>query len=128
MSVATTPASAARVRSSRNAAGAPDQISPYSRISPPPANDPFMAENPKVELHLESTDRRVDVIHEGFDIALRIEFPPLEQSDLVMKVLAKYPARLVASPALFERFARPLAPADLSRPAQPYWESAASHG
>ena len=73
-----------------------------------------MAENPKVELHLESTDRRVDVIHEGFDIALRIEFSPLEQSDLVMKVLAKYPARLVASPALFERFARPLVPADLS--------------
>ena len=74
----------------------------------------FMAENPKVELHLEGTDRCVDVIHEGFDIALRIEFPPLEQSDLVMKVLAKFPSRLVASPALFERFARPLAPADLS--------------
>ena len=74
----------------------------------------FMAENPKVELHLECTDRRVDVIHEGFDVALRVEFPPLEQSDLVMKVLAKFPSRLVASPALFERFARPLAPADLS--------------
>ena len=74
----------------------------------------FMAENPKVELHLEGTDRCVDVIHEGFDIALRMEYPPLEQSDLVMKVLSKYPARLVASPTLFERFARPLAPTDLS--------------
>jgi DNA-binding transcriptional LysR family regulator len=73
----------------------------------------FMAENPKVELHLEITNRRVDVIHEGFDIALRADFPPLEESDLVMKVLVEYTHRLVASPSFFDRFARPRAPADL---------------
>ena len=39
----------------------------------------FMAENPAVEVHLESTNRRVDVIAEGFDIAIRVRFPPLSQ-------------------------------------------------
>jgi DNA-binding transcriptional LysR family regulator len=53
------------------------------------------------------------VIHEGFDIALRLDFLPLEESDLVVKVLARYAHRLVASPTLFDRFARPVAPADL---------------
>ena len=30
-------------------------------------------------MHLESTNRRVDVIAEGFDIAIRVRFPPLER-------------------------------------------------
>src|SRR5271154_1346302 len=42
----------------------------------------FMAEWLKVEVHLESTNRRVDVIREGFDIAIRVRFPPLEEDDL----------------------------------------------
>ncbi|HST75001.1 MAG TPA: LysR family transcriptional regulator, partial [Acetobacteraceae bacterium] len=32
----------------------------------------FMAECPKVEVSLESTNRQVDVIREGFDIAIRV--------------------------------------------------------
>jgi DNA-binding transcriptional LysR family regulator len=74
----------------------------------------FMAECPKVEVHLESTNRRVDVIREGFDMAIRVRFPPLEESDLVMKVLAESAQCLVASPALLEGLSRPLVPADLS--------------
>ncbi len=37
----------------------------------------FMAQCPKMEVLLESTNRRVDVIREGFDIAIRVRFPPL---------------------------------------------------
>lgn len=74
----------------------------------------FMAECPKVEVHLESTNRRVDVIREGFDMAIRVRFPPLEESDLVMKVLAESMQRLVASPALLEGLSQRLVPADLS--------------
>jgi DNA-binding transcriptional LysR family regulator len=74
----------------------------------------FMAECPQVEVQLESTNRRVDVIREGFDIAIRVRFPPLEESDLVMKVLAESPQRLVASPRVLEGLPRPLVPADLS--------------
>ncbi|WP_137164248.1 LysR family transcriptional regulator [Pseudomonas asiatica] len=65
----------------------------------------FMAENPKVKVHLEPTNRRVDVLGEGLDLALRVRFPPLEDSDLVMRTLARSPQRLVASPSLVERLA-----------------------
>ncbi|MGH6633203.1 MAG: LysR family transcriptional regulator, partial [Sphingopyxis sp.] len=47
----------------------------------------FMIDNPGVEIHLESTNRRVDLIAEGFDIAVRVRFPPLEPTDLVMRRL-----------------------------------------
>jgi DNA-binding transcriptional LysR family regulator len=73
----------------------------------------FMAGCPDVEVHLESTNRRVDVIREGFDIAIRVRFPPLEESDLVVKPLARSPQRLVASPSLVKKLALPLLPADL---------------
>lgn len=75
----------------------------------------FMASCPDVEVHLESTNRRVDVIREGFDVAIRVRFPPLEESELVMKVLAHSPQRVVASPALIEGQSLPLLPADLAR-------------
>jgi DNA-binding transcriptional LysR family regulator len=73
----------------------------------------FMAQCPKVEVHLTSTNRRVDVIREGFDMAIRVRFPPLEESDLVMKVLAHSTQRLVASPSVLEGVEQPLVPADL---------------
>jgi DNA-binding transcriptional LysR family regulator len=75
----------------------------------------FMAECPDVEVHLDSTPRRVDVIAEGIDIALRVRFPPLEDNDLVMRVLADSTQRLVASPALLQELRRPPLPADLSQ-------------
>jgi len=74
----------------------------------------FMEQCPKVEVLLESTNRRVDVIREGFDIAIRVRFPPLEDSDLVIRKLADSPQRLVASPSLIASLSRPLVPADLS--------------
>jgi DNA-binding transcriptional LysR family regulator len=73
----------------------------------------FMAECPQVEVHLESTNRRVDVIREGFDVALRVRFPPLEESDLVMRVLAESTQRLVAHPRVLEGRSLPIVPADL---------------
>lgn len=63
----------------------------------------FLAECPDVEIHLESTNRQVDVLREGVDVAVRVRFPPLEDSELVMKVLGESKQLLVASPALIER-------------------------
>lgn len=74
----------------------------------------FMTENPLVEVHLESTNRRVDVIGEGFDLAIRVRFPPLEQSDLVMKKLDDSTQNLVASPRLLDGRKPPELPADLN--------------
>ncbi|MBD9650995.1 LysR family transcriptional regulator [Ensifer sp. ENS09] len=73
----------------------------------------FMAECPKVEVVLESTNRRVDVLREGIDVAIRVRFPPLEESDLVVKRFAESKQRLVASPRLLAGMASPPAPADL---------------
>jgi DNA-binding transcriptional LysR family regulator len=74
----------------------------------------FMAANPQVEVHLECTNRRIDVIAEGFDIALRARFPPLEDDDLVMKVLGSSRHRLIASPGLLEKHGVPTVPTDLA--------------
>jgi DNA-binding transcriptional LysR family regulator len=72
----------------------------------------FLAACPKVEVQLESTNRRVDVIREGFDIAIRVRFPPLDESELVMKTLAESTQRLVAAPRVLEGIGRSLVPAD----------------
>lgn len=74
----------------------------------------FMSAHPRVVVHLESTNRRVDVIGEGFDIAVRVRFPPLEDTDLVMKVLGDSTQRLVASPELLAAAPVPLTPQALS--------------
>jgi DNA-binding transcriptional LysR family regulator len=74
----------------------------------------FMAEHPHVDVHLDATNRRVDVIGEGIDIAIRVRPPPLQDSDLVMRVLAERSQCLVASPALVQQLGLPQGPADLS--------------
>ncbi len=74
----------------------------------------FMARNPKVTIHLEATNRRVDLVGEAVDIAIRVRPPPLADSDLVMRVLADRGQCLVASSALVQRFGLPAAPADLN--------------
>jgi len=74
----------------------------------------FLAAYPAIEIHLESSNRRVDVIAEGFDLAIRVRFPPLEPTDLVMRRLDTSTQCLVASPSFLE--GRSVAsPADLSR-------------
>ena len=75
----------------------------------------FMAENQKVQVHLDATNKRVDVIGEGLDLALRVRFPPLEDSGLVMRTLAESPQRLVASPDFLKDLDLPMVPADLSK-------------
>jgi DNA-binding transcriptional LysR family regulator len=75
----------------------------------------FMAENRKVTVHLEATNRRVDVIGEGVDLAVRVRVPPLQDSDLVMKVLTERGWCIVASPALIEQYKEVTVPADLNQ-------------
>ncbi|NVD97669.1 LysR family transcriptional regulator [Massilia sp. BJB1822] len=74
----------------------------------------FMALHPRVELHLEETDRKVDVVAEGIDLAIRVRPPPLEDSELLMRVLSDRGQCLVASPELLAKFGTPIGPADLS--------------
>jgi DNA-binding transcriptional LysR family regulator len=75
----------------------------------------FLADHPRVRIHIEATNRRVDVIEEGFDVAIRVRQPPLEDTDLIIKVLAQDSRFLVASPRLLDRLGRPQGPEDLDR-------------
>lgn len=75
----------------------------------------FMTRYPRVEVDLEATNRRVDVIHEGMDLAIRVRPPPLEDSDLVMRVLSERRLGLFASPELVARWGKPDGPEALSR-------------
>lgn len=75
----------------------------------------FMAAHPRVRLEMEVVNRRVDVIEEGFDLALRVRQPPLEESELILKVLGDSVSALVTSPRLIERTGAPLQPEDLAR-------------
>jgi DNA-binding transcriptional LysR family regulator len=97
-----------------------------------------LAAYPQVRVHLSATNRRVDVIEEGVDVALRVRFPPLENEGLVMKRLAESRQLLVGSPVLLDQLGRPGTPAELSRlpgldllrsPPKHAWEfrDAASH-
>jgi DNA-binding transcriptional LysR family regulator len=75
----------------------------------------FMAAHPHVTLNLEATNRRVDPIGEAIDVAIRVRPGPLQDSDLVVRVLAERKQCMVASPALVnERDGQPGAPADLA--------------
>lgn len=74
----------------------------------------FMARHPQVTIHLEATNRRVDLVSEAVDVAIRVRPAPLEDSDLVMRVLADRGQCVVASPALVQRQGTPRAPADLA--------------
>jgi DNA-binding transcriptional LysR family regulator len=56
----------------------------------------FMVEYPRVDVQVISTNRRVDVIGEGLDLAIRVRFPPLEQTDLVMRKLDESTQCLIA--------------------------------
>lgn len=73
----------------------------------------FLAEHPKVQVYLEATGRRVNLIEEGFDVALRVRTPPLESSGLVVRELGESGTCLVASPQLLKRVGRPAHPSAL---------------
>jgi DNA-binding transcriptional LysR family regulator len=74
----------------------------------------FMVRYPRITLHLEATNRRVDVLSEAVDVAIRVRPPPLQNSDLVMRVLADRGQCLVGSPALVRHFGFPRTPGELS--------------
>ena len=73
----------------------------------------FMANYPRVTVYLEATNRRVDLIAEGIDVAIRVRPIPIEDSDLMLKVLAQSGHALVASPDLARKAGAIRVPADL---------------
>ncbi|TCM71005.1 DNA-binding transcriptional LysR family regulator [Acinetobacter calcoaceticus] len=60
----------------------------------------FLKQFPKVEVELELTSRRVDLIHDDIDLAIRTNFQPNQDSSLIVRDVIKTSHCLVASPTL----------------------------
>jgi DNA-binding transcriptional LysR family regulator len=75
----------------------------------------FLAKHPRVRIALDATNRRVDVVDEGVDIALRVRKLPLEDSDLVMRAFGPDEMILVASPELIAAHGIPQTLEDIAR-------------
>jgi DNA-binding transcriptional LysR family regulator len=73
----------------------------------------FAARYPKVQLVLSLSDRYVNVIEEGFDLAVRIA--ELEDSSLAARKLAPNRRLVVASPEYLRRHGAPRTPAELTQ-------------
>lgn len=73
----------------------------------------FATRYPEIGLHLELSDRFVDLVAEGFDLALRIGH--LEDSSLIARRIADVPLAVVASPALAARYGMPEIPDDITK-------------
>jgi DNA-binding transcriptional LysR family regulator len=63
----------------------------------------FLAQYPAVRVQLQVSNRRVDVLSEGIDVALRVRTQPSGEDGLVMRVFGQAAEFLVASPAYLER-------------------------
>lgn len=65
----------------------------------------FMREHPRVTVELVLTDRRVNVIDEGFDVAIVLGV--LDDSTLVSRKLTEAAVHYVASPAYLKKYGAP---------------------
>jgi DNA-binding transcriptional LysR family regulator len=72
----------------------------------------FLSLYPELKLDLHLDDRRVDIVREGFDVAIRGS-SNLEDSSLVARKLAAMPHVLCGAPAYFKLHGKPKTPADL---------------
>jgi len=72
----------------------------------------FTSRFPDVQLFVELTNRRVDLLEEGFDLAVRSGVLP--DSSLVSRTLGRATARLYAAPAYLRRHPKPRTPDELA--------------
>jgi DNA-binding transcriptional LysR family regulator len=72
----------------------------------------FLSQYPDLKLDLQLDDRRVDLVREGFDLAIR-GTDNLEDSSLIARKLAVMPHVVCAAPSYFEAHGKPRTPSDL---------------
>ncbi len=74
----------------------------------------FMLAHPKVQVRLVATNRRIDLIGEGYDIAIRVREKLDSDATLVLRSFGQSRSLLVASPAFLEEHGRPQSPEALA--------------
>jgi LysR family transcriptional regulator for bpeEF and oprC len=85
----------------------------FGRLRVAPLLGRFQQRYPDVTLAVSFTDRYVDLVEEGIDVAIR--FDPLDDSSLIARRLTDSRVRVVGAPAYFAKHGRPKTPDDLSR-------------
>ena len=75
----------------------------------------FLARYPKIRLILHATNRRVDVINEGLDVALRVRTVPTGEDGMVMRTFGSSSHFLVASREYLNERGRPERPEQISQ-------------
>ena len=75
----------------------------------------FLAANPLLRVQVIITNRRVDLIEDAIDIAIRVRERLDTDADLQLKTIGASRRILVASPHLLDKAGRPASPADLAR-------------
>jgi DNA-binding transcriptional LysR family regulator len=78
-----------------------------------PLVNEFMARHPLLKLEIELTNRTLDMVQEGFDLAIRLG--RLSESSLVASRIAPRAMYLCASPGYLERYGRPHTLSELGR-------------
>ncbi len=73
----------------------------------------FLARYPQVRVQMHVSNRRVDVINEGFDVAIRVRNKLDDDGSLVMRSFGQIQELLVASPQYLKRAGRPTEPEQL---------------
>jgi len=76
-----------------------------------PAINEFLQAHPQIEFDLDFNDREVDLMQEGFDLAIRIA--DLADSSLIARRLAPIQSVICASPEYLERMGTPKMPDEL---------------
>jgi DNA-binding transcriptional LysR family regulator len=71
----------------------------------------FLTKYPAIRLQLHVSNRRVDVINEGLDVALRVRTQPTGEDGLVMRSFREFDELLVASAGYLARRGEPSEPA-----------------
>ena len=84
----------------------------FGRLWIAPIVPAFLKEHPGVSVVLEYADRYVDLVAEGFDVAIRLG--ALEDSQLIVKKIAEHQRLICASPDYLETRGVPRTPADLA--------------
>ncbi len=73
----------------------------------------FLQQHPDVEVVQNVTNRQVNLVEEGIDIALRGHVGPLPDSTLIQRTVARAPWFLFASPSYLDSAGTPVTPEEL---------------
>jgi DNA-binding transcriptional LysR family regulator len=77
-----------------------------------PVLSDFLAQYPRVQVDMTMTDRRIDIVDEGYDVAIRIG--ALSDSSLIARKLADSRRVVCAAPAYLAAHGAPQTPHDLA--------------